>query len=554
MMRVFFIRVARSASRRLRAIRTFRAKTSVSTVGKTFCDEDFLSQCFDAAWYRRKYADDVGHIDDVWQHYLRVGWKLKFDPCEFFWGTWYLERYRDVAAAGMNPLQHFEQYGALELRDPSPLFDVGWYSRTYGIDLRSTNPLSHFLREGRQKGYLPRGDLAVRSFLRGSTFGGHASIALNDVEWKMAHAGADVLHHASIATGRAYCASHKIEITEPPMLQDISREMQDQGIVHIVQPYSVAMTDTYVIPGSTMLAKEAIIISDEIAASSETATRKLWDRTWRNGDSILLKYKVGLNPKIKAGLHLFKEYEQNYFHFVAELMPKLVCLEDMGLDVSIPLLISDDLDERLYELIDLLKHPSRGILKLQRNVPYMVEKLFYVSDLSLVSDVYDRKPEVSDTYLPTKLLNTIAGRALQSGNPQSYARRRRKLFLTRHGRRRKIINEAQVVDMLVGQDFEIVDLAALSIKSQVELFSSADVIVGGTGAGFTNLLWCRPGTKAVILYPDHPFNNTTFWDRIGAARQLDIRYINGQRAHVVTGIHSMHDDFKIELKQLKDVL
>lgn len=553
-MQRFFLRVAKSVGRRFLPVRGLRTQTATLVPDKAICDVDFFSQCFDAAWYRLKYADDVGHIDDVWKHYLQVGWKLKFDPCEFFWGAWYLERYQDVAAAGLNPLQHFEQHGAFELRDPSPLFDVDWYSRTYRVDLTSINPLSHFLREGRQKGYMPREDLYVRSFLRGSTFGGHASIALSDVEWKMAHAGEDALHQAKITTGRAYCASQGVDIAEQPTLLEIAQEMHDQGIVHVVPPYSVALADTFVIPGSTMLAKDTFIISDEIAVSSHTSSPKLWDRIWRNGDNILLKYQVGLNPKIKTGLHLFKEYEQNYFHFVAELLPKLMYFEQMELDVSIPLLVSDDLDERLYELIDLLKHPDRALLKMERNVPYLVERLFYVSDLSLVSDVYDRKPVPSDTYLPSRLLHAIAGSVLPSGNPQDDVRRRRKLFLTRQGRRRKILNEAEIVDMLVRQDFEVVDLAALSINSQVELFSSADVIVGGTGAAFTNLLWCRPGTKAVILYPDHPYNNTTFWDRIGMARQLDIRYIDGERAYAVTGIHSMHDDFTIELKQLKDAL
>ncbi|NKC02860.1 glycosyltransferase family 61 protein [Ochrobactrum haematophilum] len=515
--------------------------------------KNVFSQCFEAAWYRQQYQDGIGLIDDVWDHYFQVGWKKGFDPCEFFWGRWYLEKYPDVAAAGMNPLQHYEQYGALELRDPSPLFDTGWYVRTYGVDQKLVNPLSHFLGEGRRCGYIPRADLAVKSFMQGEAIGGHASITLDQIEWKMIHAGQDALHHAIVSTGRAYCAAQQLEIIEQPILREIAHEMRNRGIKHAVAPYSVTLNDVFVIPGSTMLAKESMIISDEIAISPSTASLKLWDRTWRSGDNILLKYKVGLNPKVKSGLHLFKEYEQNYFHFVAELMPKLVYFEQMGFDVSIPLLVSGDLDGRLYELIDLLKHPDRKLLKLDRNVPYLVEKLFYVSDLSLVRDVYDRKPETFDTYLPAPLLTAIVDK-VADGNLEPCTRRRRKLFLTRHGRHRKIVNEQEIIDALLKMDFEVIDLSILSIKSQVELFLSADVIVGGTGAGFTNLLWCRPNTKAVVLYPDHPYNNTTFWDQIGAARRLDITYIDGPRANVVTGVHSMHDDFTIDLQQLKDVL
>ncbi|WP_247996564.1 glycosyltransferase family 61 protein [Brucella tritici] len=545
-------RIAKSLLRQLRFMR-FRYEhfddSAISTV-----NDPFVSQCFDAAWYSKKYLADINEGEDAWAHYLHTGWRLNFDPCEFFWGKWYLERNPDVAAASVNPLLHFERHGAAEFRNPSPLFDTQWYTRTYNIDPKIQNPLSHFLSKGRRLGYAPRADQVVSSFMRGTNYGGHASILLDRIEWKLEHAGQSALHQGTVCTARAYHTGKNLEIVEQPFLEEIAREMRKQNIVYAEPPYSVVMENVVIIPGSTSLVKETFIINDEIANSPVTSSLKLWDRTWRRDNNILLQYTVGLNPTIKMGIHLFKEYEQNYFHFVTEVLPKLMCYERLCLDVSIPLLISSDLDNRLYELIDLFKNPQRKVLKLERDVPYLVEKLFYISDLSLVRDVYDRRPIASDTYLSERLLNSIAEQALKGRDFSSNARRRRKLFLTRDGKRRKIVNESELVDALISRDFEIVDLNILSVKSQIELFSSAEVIVGGTGASFTNLLWCRPDTKAVILYPDHPFSNTTFWDRIGVARKLNIEYINGTRMNVLTGMHSMHDDFKIIPQQVVSVL
>ncbi|WP_408913958.1 glycosyltransferase family 61 protein [Brucella pseudogrignonensis] len=517
-------------------------------------DAVFVSQCFDAKWYRKKYLVDLSQDEDVLMHYLQVGWELNFNPCEFFWGKWYLEKNPDVAAACVSPLVHFERYGAAESRNPSPLFDTEWYSRTYNVDKKTQNPLSHFLRIGRQLGYAPRADQVAGSFMRGTNYGGHASIQLDQIEWKLEHAGQSALHQGSICTGRAYQTSKNIQVAEPPFLQEISRELREQNIFYAEPPYSTVMENIVIIPGSTSLIKDTFIINDEISNSPITSSLKLWDRTWRRENDILMQYKVGLNPTIKMGIHLFKEYEQNYFHFVTEVLPKLISYEKLCLDVSVPLLVSSDLDHRLYNLIDLFKNPNRQVLRLERDVPYLVEKLFYISDLSLVRDVYDRSPVTSDTYLPEGLLNSISEKALSSRSSSSRTPRRRKLFLTRQGIRRKIVNETELVDALIRQDFEIVDLSILSVKSQIEIFSSADVIVGGTGAGFTNLLWCDPGTKAVILYPDHPYSNTTFWDRIGTARKLNVNYINGTRMNVLTGIHSMHDDFRITVQQLDRAL
>ncbi|WP_084486754.1 glycosyltransferase family 61 protein [Brucella rhizosphaerae] len=519
-----------------------------------FFDERHPSTCFDAIWYRKKYSAEIGSNEDAWGHYVRVGSQLKFDPCEYFWPEWYLERNPDVAAASLNPLMHFEQYGAMECRDPSPLFQTGWYARTYNLDPKVCNPLSDFLKRGRGLGYAPRADLVVKSFMQGASNAGHASSLVDQIEWKLEHAGHSALYEAVLATGRSYYTSKALDITEQPFLQEIANEMQSQGVVKVGPPYSIIMDNVVIIPGSMFLAKESMLINDEVANLPPGSSLKLWDRTWRRGNNILLRYTVGLNPRIETGIHLFKEYEQNYFHFVAEVLPKLLCYERLGLDVSIPLLVSSDLDERLYELIEMFKHPQRTVLKLERNVPYLVAKLYYISDLSLVSDVYDRPPVASDTYLSGTLLNDIAVQALSKRTTPSVIRRRRKIFITRHGKRRKIVNEPEIVDALIRQGFEVIDLSNLSVMSQVELFSSADVIVGGTGAGFTNLLWCLPGTKAVILYPIHPFSNTTFWDRIAAVRKLNIDYIYGVRANVVDGIHSMHDDFTIDLEELNDAL
>jgi len=551
-MKNFSYRVAKGLLRRLRILHSKWNNSGNEIIGSVVSQHE--SQCFDPVWYREKYSGHLAQEEDAWNHYLNFGWRLKFDPCEFFWGEWYLHKNPDVAEASMNPLLHFEYSGAAEFRNPSPLFDTRWYTRAYNVDSKVINPLAHFLRYGRLEGYQPCSDLAIKSFIQGSTYGGHASIELDHIEWKLEHEGQSALYQAPLCTGRAYFASKDIEVKEQPFLENIAHEMRGQGVIYAELPYSISLDDVVVIPGTTYLAKDKIIINDEIAVSPETSSLKLWDRTWRRGDNILLEYTVGLNPRIVTGIHLFKEYEQNYFHFVAEVLPKLLSYEKLGLDVSIPLLVSSDLDDRLYELIDMFKHPQRRVLRLERNVPYLIGKLFYISDLSLVRDVYDRKPVTSDTYLPEELLNTIAKHGLNKRVGALDNRRPRKLFITRQGKRRKIVNEQEIVDVLIRQGFEVVDLSSLSVQSQIELFSSAEIIVGGTGAGFTNLLWCRPGTKAVILYPDHPYNNTTFWDRIAAARQLNVNYIDGVRANVVTDKYAMHDDFTIELRQLTGVL
>lgn len=76
----------------------------------------------------------------------------------------------------------------------------------------------------------------------------------------------------------------------------------------------------------------------------------------------------------------------------------------------------------------------------------------------------------------------------------------RRLYISRSkARRRRVVNEDQVIQTLLRRGFESICLEDLSVLEQATLFASAQAIVAPHGAGLTNLVFCSPGT-AVIEY------------------------------------------------------
>ena len=49
-------------------------------------------------------------------------------------------------------------------------------------------------------------------------------------------------------------------------------------------------------------------------------------------------------------------------------------------------------------------------------------------------------------------------------------------------------------------NFIKVEAESLSVAEQVQLFSSAEVIIGAHGAGLVNLTFCRPGTIVIEIF------------------------------------------------------
>jgi capsular polysaccharide biosynthesis protein len=67
-----------------------------------------------------------------------------------------------------------------------------------------------------------------------------------------------------------------------------------------------------------------------------------------------------------------------------------------------------------------------------------------------------------------------------------------------------------VMERIAPLGFRKVTLSGMSVSEQCELFSSAEVVVAPHGAGLTNLLFCREGTRVVEIFPP-TYINPGYW-------------------------------------------
>ena len=107
--------------------------------------------------------------------------------------------------------------------------------------------------------------------------------------------------------------------------------------------------------------------------------------------------------------------------------------------------------------------------------------------------------------------------------------------------------------MVLKNGFQSIYPHTMSFREQVELFSSASIVVGATGAAFSNIVFMQPRTKAVIFSPNHRevFNYYLF------QQQADVAQV--ELAHLLTipakehDFH-VHDDFYVNCEDLEALL
>ena len=319
------------------------------------------------------------------------------------------------------------------------------------------------------------------------------------------------------------------------------------------KPYIANLKDVVILPGkSIILDNSGRALSDEIDLSVRIfgLPPKHAAIEAFGGSRLHIDSRNVTTQQIFSGIHLHKEHEANYFHWIVEVLPRLFICEKLALDYQIPILVSNDLHTNLYDLLDRVREPRRAVLKLEKSCWYRIQRLTYPSDLSRILDVYDRPPSTDTTYIPVALLSEMASSIKKTAMPSMTVQKKR-IFLRRGPTYRKLLNEADVEKMLEDYGFETINLSEMSIEEQIGLFLQVDVVVGPSGAGMTNMIWCEPSTKFLILHSDHPFKKYPYWDALGRVSGSQINYFSGPRAFNMTGHYEAHDDYSVDLQALR---
>jgi capsular polysaccharide biosynthesis protein len=190
----------------------------------------------------------------------------------------------------------------------------------------------------------------------------------------------------------------------------------------------------------------------------------------------------------------------NYYHWMIEALPKLMYIEKLdAIYQDYPILVSDDV-MRIPAFRESLTRMGikRPVIALDKRNSYIVDHLIYISTpnncpINLrkgvrqkISDFHFREDTIR--YTREKLgINSRAGQDELSSSRIFFARKRD----------RRAYNQDQVFEALQCKGFVKVYMEDLSLHEQIELVSNSAVIAGPTGAAWTNLLFCREGSKAL---------------------------------------------------------
>jgi len=237
-------------------------------------------------------------------------------------------------------------------------------------------------------------------------------------------------------------------------------------------------------------------------------------------------------PTVIRGRHasLISLWSHNYFHWLFEALPRLAVLRASGVSydgVIVPARLSA-FHEQTLELAGVPR---------ERWVPFtgmhvIPDELVWAAPLAPIG--------FPTPYLIEWLRQTLGSAA--AGPPH------RRIYLARRGSRR-ITNERAVLEVLRPLGIEPVDSEDLALRAQIDLFSTAELLIGSHGAAFANGIFSSQLTALEFYQPAHV--NASITAVLAAAGHTHWSLVGRQVRQLG---HKTNDHVSVGLDELRETL
>ena len=207
----------------------------------------------------------------------------------------------------------------------------------------------------------------------------------------------------------------------------------------------------------------------------------------------------------------------NYYHFLFDVLPRFGIFEESLPGHPIDAVLAPHATRYQQELLALA-----GIEQ-QRIQPR--------KDRALRAD-HLLVPSTPNKHLAAPLWITQWLRTRLPPSPRESLPRR--LYLTRGDtpNTRRYVQEAELWPSLERRGFVRLDAGSLSVQDQIDMFSSAEVVVAPHGAALTNLVFCRQGVRVLEMFAND-YVHLGLWSITQSLPQANYRYVVADGAHKV---------------------
>lgn len=241
--------------------------------------------------------------------------------------------------------------------------------------------------------------------------------------------------------------------------------------------------------------------------------------------------RLGQTENLSAGVFLGGNGSFNYYHWLIEILPKLEFVKDC----SLPLLVSEDVARipTFREALNLVAG-SRSVIHLKKDRIYRVALLIHVNSPTVCPFNLraGEEMQIQDFCTRSSSIKFLRGHldTLPHGVRSTPSTR---IFFSRRSDRRSY-NQEEIFALFERYGFQKVHMEDLTLSEQRDAMANAEMIVGPTGAAWTNLIFAAPGTRCLCWMAEESHAFSAF-SNLANVVGVDLRYVTYASGATSTG-------------------
>ncbi|MCT8089474.1 glycosyltransferase family 61 protein [Acinetobacter sp. C_4_1] len=236
----------------------------------------------------------------------------------------------------------------------------------------------------------------------------------------------------------------------------------------------------------------------------------------------------------------------NYFHWIIEILPKLIFFNQLN---SIDLILVHENVVKIKSYADSFKlflnyfNINIPVKYVGKNTALRCQELYYMSSFNHV--VFNVKGEYDVNYIrlsdsKTKLISNVFFKNYIEVGFDNEDKFPKKFFIKRgngiSSYNRRNYNEEEVSKILINLDIKSIFIEDYSFSEQMKLFSNAELIVAPSGAFLTNIIFCKKNTKVVSWLPEK-FKNFSAYSTLSSIFEVQMHFVTSESKSEKDALH-----------------
>ncbi len=229
------------------------------------------------------------------------------------------------------------------------------------------------------------------------------------------------------------------------------------------------------------------------------------------------------------------DYANNHYHFIIDNLPRLYAILKIN-EPKINLIVPKYYNQEYLAIVKLFLDERFKLHYIKPDEIWEIERYFFPSFCSNDFRCLGYIPKKFIVYVKEKLCNAL----ILNKNISE----KKRIYISRNKAKRKLLNENKLMEILKKYNFTKIYAEDLSFKEQVNLFNSASIIIGPSGAGLTNLIFSE-NSKVVELHP--PKRITSVFFMLCKALGFEYKYVIGYE-------NFDNYDFRVDIAEVETIV